>query len=464
MSSPPESKRILLLEPDPEVQRHTAALLVEAGYGVTALEPGGKRFSAPDRPDAVVATLGVQGSQSAKWVRAIKRQVANAPLLLMCDVERLPEAIRALRHGADDYLLRPPDRYELCTRLARVLEKRELDSRIAFFQDALSKKSAHATPEARSAAMRALMERVHRVAPMRSTALIYGESGVGKELVARSIHFNSRRREGPFIALNCAAISANLIESELFGHEKGSFTGAHALARGKFEIAHDGTLFLDEIGEMALDTQSKLLRVLEEREFMRVGGNQNLRVDVRVIAATNADLEQLVRERTFRGDLYYRLKVVTLRVPPLRERREDVPHLVHTFLDELSRANAVLRKSISDEALAILCEYSWPGNVRELKNFVESSLVSVAGERIDAEHLPRNMRRHVAVVEPARLVAGTRLEEMERELIRLTLEHTGGNRTHSAQLLGIGVRTLQRKMNGYRIDIPSTRRRPRQRN
>ena len=277
-----------------------------------------------------------------------------------------------------------------------------------------------------------------RVAPMRSTVLICGESRVGKELVARAIHFNSPRLGRPFIALNCAAIPANLIESELFGHERGAFTGAHARVRGKFEIAHRGTLFLDEIGEMTAATQVKLLRVLEEREFMRVGGDQTIRVDARVITATNADLENLVSTGLFRRDLYYRLKVVTIRVPPLRERREDTPYLIHGFLEELARINAMEAKSITGEALAALTAHSWPGNVRELKNLLESLLVSVKGNVIRLEDLPPTVHGNRPGARTVDLEPGMTLEEMERLLIRHTLEHTGGNRTHTAELLGIG--------------------------
>jgi transcriptional regulator with PAS, ATPase and Fis domain len=296
---------------------------------------------------------------------------------------------------------------------------------------------------------------------MRSTVLIFGESGVGKELVARSIHFNSPRREQPFVALNCAAIPSGLIESELFGHEKGSFTGAHARVRGKFEIAHRGTLFLDEIGEMAQATQTKLLRVLEQREFMRIGGDRRVRVDVRLIAATNADLERLVAEKQFRQDLYYRLKVVTLNVPPLRERREDIPALASLFIDQLARANAIQPKRLTAGALDAFTEFGWPGNVRELKNLLESLLVSVVGDEIRADDLPTYIRGERAGVVAPQYPPGTTLEELERDLIRRTLEQTGGNRTHSAEILGIGVRTLQRKIKTYGLAIPSRRRRPR---
>jgi len=292
---------------------------------------------------------------------------------------------------------------------------------------------------------------------------VFGESGVGKELVARAIHFNSPRRDFPFLGINCAAIPANLIESELFGHERGAFTGAHTRTRGKFEIADRGTLFLDEIGETDLPTQAKLLRILEEKEFMRVGGDTNLRVDVRVIAATNANLEQMVERGTFRRDLYYRLKVVTIHVPALRDRRADLPELIEGFLDELSRANAVPRKLIAADVLGALSAYDWPGNVRELKNVLESVLVASPGETITLDDLPPSIARAVAAPLRPTVAAGTTLESMERELIKATLESAGGNRTHSAELLGIGVRTLQRKIRTYGLDIASKRRRPRPR-
>jgi len=445
------------------MREHVSAILSEAGYQVSAF-PGFRQVTrqqaAPDH-DAIIVSLDWSRENNAQRSRSLKRRAKGIPFVLLCPPERIDLAVTALRYGADDYVLRPPDPFELKSRLERILERTELDSRIAFFQDELSKRSGLRSLEARSPSMQATVARVLRVSPMRSTVLIYGESGVGKELVARSIHFNSPRRSNPFIALNCAAMPANLIESELFGHEKGSFTGAHARVRGKFEIAHHGTLFLDEIGDMDPNTQAKLLRVLEEREFMRVGGNQSIRVDVRVIAATNADLESMVARGTFRRDLYYRLKVVTITVPPLRERREDLPALVSTFLDQLARENAVFRKAITPEALNALQEYAWPGNVRELKNILESVLVSVPGEVIRTEDLPSSVRPSRIVPHPMELKPGTKLEDLERELIKRTLEHTGGNRTHSADLLGIGVRTLQRKISGYGISIPPKRRRPR---
>jgi len=463
MTVSPETKHILLIDGDAEMRDRVRRALLEVGHRVSAF-PSMKQSAGQQNPpayDALVVSLDWPASRNIQRVRSLRRQAKGVPLLLLSPPHRVDQAIAALRHGAEDYLLRPPDSFELKTRLDRILDRTDLASRIAFFQDELSKRSGLKSLEARSPAMRATLARVLRVAPMRSTVLIYGESGVGKELVARSIHFNSPRRGNPFIALNCAAMPGNLIESELFGHEKGSFTGAHTRARGKFEIAHRGTLFLDEIGEMEPGTQAKLLRVLEEQEFMRVGGSRSIRVDVRVIAATNADLESMVARATFRRDLYYRLKVVTITVPPLRERREDIPALVSTFLDQLSRENAVYRKSVTPDVMGALQDHAWPGNVRELKNILESLLVSVPGEVIRLEDLPASVRPARVAPGPTGLRPGMKLEDMERELIQRTLEHTGGNRTHSAALLGIGVRTLQRKIRAYGISIPPKRRRPR---
>jgi len=462
MGISPETKRIFLIEPDDAMRDRIEAILLGAGYEVTA--PPGPQPSTDQvgsrQFDAIVVAVGRTGTDPAREVRELKRR-GGAPVIVLCEPGEVQTAVRMLHQGAEDYLLRPPDPFEVRARLERILERRELDSRISFFQDEISKKSGLRSIEVHSPAMRSVLDRLLRVAPMRSTVLVYGESGVGKELVARAIHFNSPRRGRPFIGLNCAAIPGNLIESELFGHERGSFTGAYSRSRGKFEIAHGGTLFLDEIGEMEPATQVKLLRVLEEREFMRVGGDHSIRVDVRVIAATNAALEDLVADGRFRRDLYYRLKVVTIRVPPLRERRLDTPHLIRGFLDELSRANAIEPKAMTDEALAKLIDYSWPGNVRELKNLIENLLVSVGGNEIRLEDLPPHVHRDRTRPERSGIEPGTTLAEMERELIHSTLEHTGGNRTHSAELLGIGVRTLQRKIRGYGLSVPPTRRRPR---
>jgi DNA-binding NtrC family response regulator len=455
---------VLIIGSDSRLRRRVREILKGDGFRLSEAEDAETARSqlASQRHDAAIFAADWPSNEVRQRVRALRRAAGDIPLLALCSTDHVDHAALALRGGADDYLLSPPDAFELRARLDRVIEKQDLDSRIAFYQDQLSRRSALKSVEARSPAMRSALARVLRVAPMRSTVLIHGESGVGKELVARSIHFNSPRRDHPFIALNCAAIPSNLIETELFGHEKGSFTGAHARVRGKFEIADRGSLFLDEIGEMDPSTQVKLLRVLEQREFMRVGGSQSVRIDVRLIAATNADLEKLVADGAFRRDLYYRLKVVTIRVPPLRERREDIRPLIKTFLADLARENAVPRKEITPEAMTALEGHAWPGNVRELKNLLESVLVSVPGDSIGIDDLPLPFRDTPAASLPRpELKPGMTLAEAERALIYATLEHTGGNRTHSAALLGIGVRTLQRKIGAYGIDIRPTRRRSR---
>ena len=454
---------MLVLETDPEDAERLRALLTRAGLAPTLTTDPRQTLEAFRRtpPDAVV--LDAARVEREQLLSALRRDGVTTPILLVTDASGLAEAVRLLREGADDYMVRPVDAFELRARLSRLVERHELDSRLALLQDEVSKSYGVKNLVSHSPAMHSVVDRILRVAPLKATVLVFGESGVGKELVARAIHFNSPRRTFPFLAINCAAIPASLIESELFGHERGAFTGAHTRARGKFEIADRGTLFLDEIGETDLATQVKLLRVLEEKEFMRVGGDTSLRVDVRVIAATNADLEAMVERGTFRRDLYYRLKVVAIHVPPLRDRRADLPELIEGFLDELSRSNAVPRKAVAPEVLEALSVYDWPGNVRELKNVLESVLVASPGERVHLEDLPPSIARAVAPPRRPSLVPGTTLESMERELIRATLESAGGNRTHSAEILGIGVRTLQRKIRSYGLDIASKRRRPKAR-
>ena len=463
MALPSSEQLIIVIDSDPRIRKQLVAILERGRYRVmpfAELRDANEQLERKEH-DAVILSLEWPTPASAAAIRAVKRQSGPSPLIALASPNRMEAAVRSLRHGVDDYLIRPPDALELKTRLKRLLERRELDSRLAFFQDELSKRAISKRIETHSPAMKSVVERLLRVAPSRSTVMISGESGVGKELMARSIHFNSPRRERAFIALNCAAIPASLIESELFGHERGAFTGAHVRTRGKFEIAHRGSLFLDEIGEMDSSTQAKLLRVLDRKEFMRVGGNQSIRVDVRLIAATNADLDAMVAEGTFRQDLYYRLKVVTLRVPPLRERRLDLPYLIDTFMEELARSNGVPQKRLTADALRRLTEYEWPGNVRELKNLLESLLVTTDHDELGVDDLPNRVTGERSRDRRTRFEVGMTIAEMERELIRHTLKETGGNRTHSATLLGIGVRTLQRKMNAYDIQMPSTRRRRR---
>ncbi|MFH1421679.1 MAG: sigma-54 dependent transcriptional regulator, partial [Planctomycetota bacterium] len=300
-----------------------------------------------------------------------------------------------------------------------------------------------------SRVMSEIFQTIKQVAPTNATVLITGESGTGKELIANAIHYNSARNDKPFIKLNCASLSETLLESELFGHEKGAFTGAISRRKGRFEIADNGTLFLDEIGSISLVVQSKLLRVLQEREFERVGGNETIKVDVRLITATNVDLKKAVEEKKFREDLYYRIHVVTLEIPPIRDRKEDIPLLINHFINKFSAENNTKIKGITDEALSMLMSYNYPGNVRELENIIESATVMTAGELIDISSLPAGIQQLESVSEYITLPVGSTIADAEKRLITEALRLTLGKKTQAAKMLGIGTRTLYRKIKEY---------------
>jgi DNA-binding NtrC family response regulator len=417
--------------------------------------------------DAILVEPGLLGPDPVRRLKAIG-QLTEPPAVLLLATE--PEARAAydlIGLGATDVIRLPFHPRQLALRIGRALEQRDLDSRIAGLEQAISERSrrsfAARTLVTESPAMRQLSITLERVAPLRTTVLVQGESGVGKELVARALHFRSPRSDSPFIAINCAALPQHLIESELFGHERGAFTGAVARRAGKFELAHRGTLFLDEIGETDPATQAKLLRVLEHQEFMRVGGSRPVLVDVRLIAATNADLEQLVRSGRFREDLYYRLKVVTLSVPPLRDRREDIGVLVEGFLQQLCQANNLHPRRVSAEAMNVLVRYPWPGNVRELVNTLEAILVSSTNEEIQVSDLPPGVLARFDESGRSSAISGRSLADMEAEAIRATLASCDGSRTRAAALLGIGVRTLRRRIQelGLNATIPAKPGRPR---
>lgn len=448
----PENLRILVVDPDQESGDSVSRSLGKAGYQVTAVLTLKRALALISRQDfdMIIAALGVAGLGARAIVSRIRSASSSSAVLILAPLSQVEIAVRTLKAGAEDYLTKPLDPYELRSRVGRILERRELSDRLAHLQKTLAQKYGLQSFVQNSLPMRAVVQKIAQVAPASSTVLILGESGVGKELVAKAIHYNSPRRLRSFLAINCAAIPETLIESELFGHERGAFTGAVGRAKGKFEMADGGTILLDEIGEMNLQTQVKLLRVLEEREFMRVGGNRNIRVDVRVLAATNSDLGQRIEEGKFREDLYFRLKVITLSVPPLRDRGEDIPELVEIFLDSLCRANDIPIKELSPESLFMLLNYGWPGNVRELKNLLESLVVTVPGHRIEADDLPPPIRGEdpIEKILP-RVEAGMTLRQVEKDLIKKTLARTEGNRTRAAKILQIGVRTLQRKIKEY---------------
>jgi DNA-binding NtrC family response regulator len=371
------------------------------------------------------------------------------------DVDR----ILALELGADDYLTKPVDLFELRKRTSAIVEKHRLTRRVSELESRLGERFKIV---GQSKPMQDLFRQMELVAPARANVLMISESGTGKELVANALHENSPRRDKRFLPINCAAIPSEILESELFGHERGAFTGATARKRGKFELADGGTVFLDEIGELPLEMQAKLLRVLEQQEFMRVGGTETIRVDIRVIAATNSDLEAAVEEGKFRNDLYYRLKVVTVRIPPLRERREDIPLLLKHFLGVYGEENQRKNLHFSAEAMRKLLQAPWEGNVRELRNLVESVAVLAPQDEVRVEDLPEEYQGEPPPAEPAAPPAGPAapvppesedltMGEIERRAILNALEKTGGNRTRAASMLGIGLRTLQRKLKEYRL-------------
>ena len=455
---PVQGKQILLIDP---AQRFEVELMLRGlGMDVRSVATPAAALELASREDFDMALLdsSLVGDGADGLVARLRAHTAIPSILVLTTEDAVRRAIHALEHGADDYLVRPLEKAEVHARLERILEWRHAGDRASHFQNELSRKYLVGNLVSRSAGMRRVRDQILQVAAARSTVLILGESGVGKELVAKAIHFNSPRREAPFIAINCSAIPVNLIESDLFGHERGAFTGAVGRQKGKFELADGGTIFLDEVGDMDLLTQAKLLRVLEEREFMRVGGNREVRVDVRVLAATNTDLEDLIGRGRFREDLYFRLKVIAIRVPPLRERQEDIPELARVLLEQIRRDNGLRARRLTARAVRRLQRHPWPGNVRELKNVLESTVITHPGDAIREGDLPAGVRGKEGSETPyARPRVGASLREMEREHIRRTLLRHDGNRTHAARSLRIGVRTLQRKILTYGLRVPGRR-------
>jgi len=409
---------------------------------------------ASELPGLVVLEFGDGEPPLPKVIHRLRETLPDCPVLAVVRPEGAARAVELMAEGVDDYVLWPPVAGDLLARCRRLTDGRALHQRLGLLQAELNRRYGAHRIVFRSSAMQAVYQRVLQLAPTRTTVLVTGESGSGKELIARSLHYNSDRRDGPFIAMNCGAVTETLIESELFGHERGAFTGAVATVPGKFELADGGTLFLDEVGSMGLATQVRLLRVLEEGEFMRVGGTRTLKVDVRIIAATNTDLAEQVQAGEFRQDLLYRLKVVTIEVPPLRKRPDDIPPLARTFVRQLCEENGLPAKDLAPETLEILVTQDWPGNVRELKNLLESLVVTVQEERLLPEHLPAGFVQRAPAPAEELPPPGLTLEEVERRYIEATLRAEGGNRTRAARRLGIGVRTLQRKIQRYALDVP----------
>lgn len=450
-----------------------AVALERGGYSVRTFDDARRalgQLEESEDPRVVVCDLRMPGLDGLHFLAEVRQKQLPISVIVVTAFGSIESAVEAMRAGADDYLTKPVDLYELRRRVANQVDRQRLQQKVTELAEQLDKRYGFEAILGRSPEMERLFEQMRLVAPTRSTVLIVGESGTGKELVANALHRASPRRDERFLALNCGAIPPDILESELFGHEKGSFTGAVGRKIGKFELAHKGTLFLDEISELYPELQVKLLRVLEERQVMRVGGGESIPVDFRLIAATNRDLERQINEGKFREDLYYRLKVVTLRLAPLRDRIEDLPVLADHFLRTLAREHGREVPRLSNEALSVLARYRWPGNVRELRNAMEWLVIFHGGRIVEPADLPEEIRSAFGIegrpigsaaaaaeddaraveLEGARHSGGKTLADLEREAILQALERTGGRRAEAAKLLDIGLRTLQRKLKEYK--------------
>jgi two-component system response regulator HydG len=385
----------------------------------------------------------------------IKAHNPAIPIIIMTAYSSVETAVEALKKGAYDYLTKPLDFDVLRLTMERAMDHTHLKEENRLLKESLGEKFDRQNIIGNSPGMVRLFETIAQVAPSEATVLITGESGTGKELIAGAIHYNSERKKGPFVKVNCAALTETLLESELFGHEKGAFTGAHRRKEGQFSLADHGSLFLDEVSEMPLSMQVKLLRVIQEREFARVGGEEVIRVDVRLIAATNKDLTEEIAAGRFREDLFYRLNVVTLHMPPLRERRDDIPLLAQHFLKTFAEKNRKAIKGYTPQAMDHLLRYDWPGNVRELMNAVERMVVLSRADYVDESDLPPAIVEQVRAVAPQlpaqALPADLPLEEVEKASILQTLESAGGNKSEAARRLGITRRTLHKKLKKYGV-------------
>jgi two-component system response regulator HydG len=446
----PEKIRVLVIDDDGAHAEAAAESLARSGYECSVATSGteGLQRLENDGYDVVLTDLVMRDFSGNEIVRKVKASSPETEVIVMTGYPSYETALEAMDVGAYDYLNKPIDLNILRAKIKKALEKQKLVRSNVELKRQLDKKYGFEGILGGSEPMQNVFDTMRQVSASKATVLILGENGTGKELVARAIHANSPRRGNHFVPLNCAALSESILESELFGHEKGAFTGATQTRKGRFEYAHNGTLFLDEIGDLPAATQVKLLRVIEYGEVFRVGSNEPLKVDVRLIAATNKDLNALIREAKFREDLYYRLKVVTIDLPPLRERLEDLPVLVQSFLDEFSRQQGKKSPEITPAAMELLYNYDWPGNVRELRNCVESMVVLDKDGRIDAEDVPRYVKQPEEA-ESSSGVGGVNLEEKEKESIRKALALCEGNREKAAKMLGIGERTLYRKIKRY---------------
>jgi DNA-binding NtrC family response regulator len=413
--------------------------------------PNGSGESAPHGPEVVITELKAHRVDGMRLLEVAKKRNPEVCVIFIADQGSLELATEAMRQGAYDFQHRPLNRDKMLAVIRRALSHQQLVSRAEDLAHRLDQRLGVPHLTGHSRVMQDLQDKIIQIAPTRATVLIYGETGTGKELIAQAIHQLSPRKDERFVKLHCAELSANIIESELFGHERGAFTGADQQRKGRFEIADHGTLFIDEISEISAPIQTKLLRVLQDRQFERVGGNETVTVDVRVIAATNRRLDLMVARGLFREDLYYRLKVIQLEVPPLRDRREDVPLLIETFIQEFDKEHGRKVTGVTRGVVDRMMEYEWPGNVRELKNTIEEMVIFAQGRRLlDVSDLPITIRQQRASASTALPVSvGMSMNEIERAALEATLRSVGHDKQRAAKILGIGLRTLYRKQKEY---------------
>ena len=459
-----ENEKILVIDDSPEIRNLFADFLRTEGYEVVTAEDGAKGISAIEKNfyDLILTDLKMPDTDGMEVLKYIIDHSPDSLCIILTGYGTVKNAVEAIKMGAFDYLTKPVKMDEILITFQRAFEYRNLKRENVHLRNQLKKKYRFENIIGDSEKMQKVYEVVEKVTDTESTVLILGESGTGKELVAKAIHYNSYRREKPFVPVNCAAIPSELLESELFGHEKGAFTNAIRMRIGRFELANGGTVFLDEIGDMNPMLQSKLLRVLQERQFERVGGIKTIRTDIRIIAATHQDLKALVQQRKFREDLYYRLNVIPLEIPPLRERKTDIPLLTHYFLDQFNKRKKKRIRGIREEAMTLLRQYDWPGNVRELENTIERVIILLDGDLITPQDLPDKFHeiRGIKPVQAAEIPeSGISLDDavndFERKLILQALMKTGWVKNKAAQLLNLNRTTLIEKIKRQNLQPPN---------
>ena len=444
---------ILIIDDEKNIREGLADAMELEGYHAVIAENGkaGLARIAEGDIDLVITDLRMPEVTGEEVLAKVTAENPGVPVIVLTGHGSIDAAVEAMRNGAYDFLTKPLNLDQLTMIVKRALEGRLLAMQHRQLQEELQSKKGFESIIGKSAEMQKIFQMIRRVADSKASVLITGESGVGKELITNAIHNLSSRKDKPLVKVHCAALSESLLESELFGHEKGAFTGAQARKRGRFELANGGTIFLDEIGEINQNVQIKILRVLQDKRFERVGGEETLEVDVRVIAATNRDLEKEIREGRFREDLYYRLNVVHIHVPPLRERKDDIPLMISEFLNEFAKENGKVIKGIDYRARSALYKYDWPGNIRQLRNCIESAVVMCAGDEITLEDLPPSVSQ-CSNEDNIQVPAGIPMAEAEKILILQNLAINKGNKSKTADILGIGRKTLHRKLEEWNID------------